>query len=49
MGKHEKLTQKILSGRQDRNVSFQEVVSLLLSFGFSQRIKGSHHIFSGRC
>ncbi|GAB6390989.1 MAG: type II toxin-antitoxin system HicA family toxin [Treponematales bacterium] len=45
MGKREKLAQKILSGRQDRNINFQEAVNLLLSFGFSQRVKGSHHIF----
>jgi hypothetical protein len=45
MGKHEKLIQKILSGRQDQSINFFEVVSLLLSLGFSQRIKGDHHIF----
>jgi predicted RNA binding protein YcfA (HicA-like mRNA interferase family) len=45
MGKHEKLIQKILSGRQDGNVNFQDIVNLLLSFGFSERINGSHHIF----
>ncbi|MDR1099964.1 MAG: type II toxin-antitoxin system HicA family toxin [Treponema sp.] len=45
MGKHEKLIQKILSGRQDQSINFSEMVSLLLSFGFSQRIKGDHHIF----
>ena len=45
MGKHEKLVQKILSGRQDNSIHFSEIVALLLSLGFSQRIKGSHHIF----
>jgi predicted RNA binding protein YcfA (HicA-like mRNA interferase family) len=45
MGKLEKLIQKILSGRQDQSVNFSEAISLLLSLGFSQRIKGDHHIF----
>jgi hypothetical protein len=45
MGKHKKLIQKILSGRQDQSINFSEAVSLLLSLGFSQRIKGDHHIF----
>jgi len=45
MGKHEKLVQKILSGRQDTSVLFSEAVSLLQVLGFSLRIKGSHHIF----
>ena len=43
--KHEKLVQKILSGRQDASVLFSEAVSLLQRLGFSLRIKGSHHIF----
>ena len=45
MGKHEKLVQKILSGRQDTSIQFSEAVALLQALGFSQRIKGSHHIF----
>jgi predicted RNA binding protein YcfA (HicA-like mRNA interferase family) len=45
MGRNEKVIQKILSGRQDQSVNFQELVTLLLTFGFSERIKASHHIF----
>jgi predicted RNA binding protein YcfA (HicA-like mRNA interferase family) len=45
MGKHEKLIQSILSGRQDTSINFSEAVTLLQTFGFSLRIKGSHHIF----
>jgi hypothetical protein len=45
MGKHEKLIQKILSGHRDQSVHFSEAVSLLMSLGFSQRIKGDHYIF----
>jgi len=46
VGKHEKLILKILSGRQDTSVSFSEAVTLLQAFGFSIRIRGSHHIFN---
>jgi hypothetical protein len=45
VGKHEKLVQKILSGRQDTSFDFSEVVMLLQTLGFSIRIRGSHHIF----
>jgi predicted RNA binding protein YcfA (HicA-like mRNA interferase family) len=45
VGKHEKLVQKILSGRQDTSVDFSEAVTLLQALGFSIRIRGSHHIF----
>jgi predicted RNA binding protein YcfA (HicA-like mRNA interferase family) len=45
MGRHEKLLQMILSGRQDASINFSEVVSLLQSFGFSMRVNGSHHLF----
>jgi predicted RNA binding protein YcfA (HicA-like mRNA interferase family) len=44
MGIHEKLLQKILSGQQDQNIQFSELLTLLASLGFSLRIKGSHHI-----
>jgi len=46
VSKHEKLIAKILSGRQDAGVNFPEMVNLLLSLGFSQRVSGSHRIFS---
>ena len=45
MGKYEKLIHKVLSGRQDASIQFSEAVALLQAFGFSLRIKGSHHIF----
>ncbi|GBR77611.1 toxin HicA [Candidatus Termititenax dinenymphae] len=45
MSKYEKLVQKILSGKQDNSFSFSDITKLLLAFGFSERIKGSHHIY----
>lgn len=44
MGKFEKLIAKILSGSADANITFTELRNLILIFGFSERIKGSHHI-----
>lgn len=46
MGKKEKLIQKILSGRSDRNIPFSDLVNLLESLGFDHRQKGSHNIFT---
>lgn len=37
---------KILSGLADKNIRFEDLRKLLISFGFDERIKGSHHIFS---
>lgn len=45
MSKFEKLVQKILSGSSDKNIGFEELRTLLLTLGFSERVKGSHHIY----
>jgi predicted RNA binding protein YcfA (HicA-like mRNA interferase family) len=45
MGTYDKLVQSILSGRQDQSFRFAEITGLLLALGFSERIKGSHHIY----
>jgi hypothetical protein len=42
----EKLLAQILSASSDENVSFDGLISLLHAFGFRERVKGSHHIFS---
>ena len=46
MGKREKLLRRILSGQSDYNISFNELVDLLLSLGFKMRQEGSHKIFT---
>ena len=46
MGKFEKLIEKILLGSADANIDFDDLRGVLLSLGFSERSKGSHHIFS---
>ncbi|MBM4137441.1 MAG: type II toxin-antitoxin system HicA family toxin [Nitrospira sp.] len=38
--------QKVLSGLSDKNIRFEDLRKLLLSFGFKERIKGDHHIFT---
>lgn len=45
MGEYEKLLQQLLSGRSDANVAFGELRQLLLRLGFSERIRGDHHIY----
>lgn len=45
MGKIEKIISKILSGASDKNIKFQELLTILKNFRFEERIKGSHHIF----
>ncbi len=37
---------KVLNGASDSNIAFSDLRQLVLSLGFEERIKGSHHIFS---
>ena len=46
MGKLDKLIEKILLGSADANIDFDDIRGVLLSLGFAERSKGSHHIFS---
>ena len=46
MGRLDKLIEKILLGSADANIDFDDLRSVLLNLGFSERSKGSHHIFS---
>jgi hypothetical protein len=45
MAKHEKLLQRILHGKSDSSVSFEDLRNLLIYLGFVERIRGGHHIF----
>lgn len=46
MGKSDRLLEKILRGTSDANIDFDEMCGLLLQLGFTQRIRGSHHLFT---
>ena len=39
------LRQRILSGRSDANIRFNDLRRFLLRMGFVERVRGSHHIF----
>ena len=45
MSKHSKFLLKILQGLSDKNISFNDLRSLLKRLGFSERISGGHYIF----
>ena len=42
----DKILDKMLSGTNDSNIRFHDLRNLLLKYGFSERIQGSHHIFT---
>lgn len=42
MGRYEKILQQVLSRASDANVRFDD---LLLALGFTERVRGSHHMF----
>lgn len=46
MSKVGKIEIQILSGRSDANIDFNDLCRLLINYGFAERIKGSHHIFT---
>lgn len=45
MGRRRRLLERILSGRSDRNIPFEQTRTLLLSLSFNERTRGSHHVF----
>jgi hypothetical protein len=45
MTRYGKLLAKILSGRSDANIDFDDLRRLLTHLGFVERIGGSHHVF----
>jgi virulence-associated protein VapD len=45
MGKHERTLLKILQGRSDANIAFEDLRQLLHHLGFEERIRGGHHVF----
>ncbi|MDX1967050.1 MAG: type II toxin-antitoxin system HicA family toxin [Planctomycetaceae bacterium] len=46
MGSLRKILQRILSGSADRSIRFDELIRLLKSLGFTERIRGDHHILT---
>ena len=45
MAKQEKVLWRVLQGRSDANIRFEDLCNLLRSFGFDERTRGSHHAF----
>jgi predicted RNA binding protein YcfA (HicA-like mRNA interferase family) len=45
MGEHEELRLRILRGKSDANVDFDDLRRMLQWLGFQERTRGSHHIF----
>jgi predicted RNA binding protein YcfA (HicA-like mRNA interferase family) len=46
MGKYEKLLIQVLRGASDANIPFDGLCGLLRSLGFTERVRGSHHIYA---
>ncbi len=46
MDKYFKLLERILLAVSDANIPFTQMCQLLKRFGFKERVRGSHHIFS---
>ncbi|MGH2412255.1 MAG: type II toxin-antitoxin system HicA family toxin [Microcystaceae cyanobacterium] len=45
MGKYDKLLLRILKGKSDANIPFDDLCQLLRRLGFEERIRGGHHTF----
>ena len=46
MTRRDKTLEKVLSGRSDANIAFDDLRALLLAAGFVERTRGSHHVFA---
>ena len=45
MNPRRSLLERILGGRSDANIRFDDLRGFLRNLGFTERIRGSHHIF----
>ena len=45
MRRRSRLMQRILGGRSDASVRFNDLCALLRRLGFDERMRGSHHVF----
>jgi hypothetical protein len=45
MATHTKVLERVLSGRADANIRFDDLRNLLVRLGFEERSRGSHHVF----
>ncbi len=45
MTQDDEIRQRILSGRSDANIRFEDLRQFLLRLGFAERVRGGHHIF----
>jgi len=43
--KYEELRARVVEGKSDANINFEDLCRLLLRLGFEERVRGSHHIF----
>ena len=48
MSKFDKMRRKILDGKSDANINFEDLRKFLVNLGFVERIKGSHRQLSKR-
>ena len=46
MARSAKTLDRVLRGRSDANIRFDELCRLLKRLGFAERIRGDHHIFA---
>jgi hypothetical protein len=46
MARRRRVLQAVLQGNADANVAFTDLCGLLRGLGFTERIRGSHHIFT---
>jgi hypothetical protein len=46
MGALKRTFDRIRQAQSDSNIRFEELCALLRALGFSERVRGSHHIFS---
>jgi hypothetical protein len=46
MAKRDKTLDSVLRGTSDANIAFSDLCALLKRLGFSERVRGDHHIFT---
>lgn len=48
MRRRQKTINRVLAGGSDAAIRFNDLIGLLRALGFTERVKGSHHVFVRR-
>ena len=49
MARADKMYQKVMAGKSENNIDFEDFRHMITCLGFRERIRGDHHFFTRDC